>query len=413
MKKLLSLIIVLAWLAVSFPVQAQSETPYVVDSTTPISSELRAALDAWLATDPPSDAMYYIVTYVQPEGAETLVSLAGVNLTSPEADWSLEEGSWVWLGSVRVLADGSVEPFSVSPSASRGLLLRPAYDGGGSYVAFPFYNSAQYGPRGVHGSGDYGTSGMLAVDLVGGDNMGVSSMPPQAIASDDGEVDYVCDDGTSVAVRTHNSSTGDYFVYAHMLDNANLTLGHEFAQGALIGALKYGSFDDTCGWAEQQTNHYHLHWMFTPSGGTFQAGACILTVSTQKWQCGSQTISTGQFLAGGGGYSGTPGEDDGGASAVYDPTFWDYVLGGIIALVDSLFVSVLPEHGSSEIIYVFFNTIEMVFRLARILVFQSINIYPIIFVLGVVIAFRLLLSLVFVALVLLRAWKQLVPVIGA
>lgn len=418
MRRIINLFVIVGTLSLVMagPVGAQGEAPYIIRTTTPVPAEVKAQVDAWLVTDPPSTARYYIVTYYEPRGAEALVSLAGVNLETPDSPWRLEDPS-EWLGSVIVRGDGSVEMYNpLAVTSHGGGLMRARMAGGGSYVMFPFYNNALYGPRGVHGSGDYGTSGMLFVDLVGGDDMGVASMPPKVIASATGTVDYVCDDGVSVAVRTHNNTTGDYFLYAHMLDNANLTIGHTFQQSQLIGSLKYGSFDDTCGWAEQNANHYHVHWGFVPASGKYQVGACVLTVSSQTWACGSKTIKTGGSLAGGGGFSGsgeTNGTSGAGSEVVSDPTFWDYVLGGVISFIDITFVKVLPAHGSSQFIYVFYNTIEMLFRLVRVLVYQSISIYPLIYAIGFIISLRLLFFVVWVVLVLLRAWKQLVPVIGA
>lgn len=415
MKKLLSLLALCGILSLNLamPAAAQGEAPYIIRSTRPMSGDDRATLDAWLAVSPPSDAFYYIVTYWQPMGAEVLVSMAGVNLDTPESEWTLEDPS-VWLGSVIIKTDRSVELYNPAPVASKtgGLMRGRLAAGGGPGVMFPFQLSAMYGPRGVHGAGDYGTEGMLFVDFVGGDDMGASSMPPKVIASATGTIDYVCDDGTTVAVRTHNNTTGDYFLYAHLIDNANLNVGHTFQIGENVGGLKYGSFDETCGWAEQHSNHYHVHWGFVPAAGKFQVGSCVLTVSTQVWQCGSKNVRTGQFLVGGGGYSGsgeTGGTSGAGAQVVSDPTFWDYILGGLISFLDVVFVKVLPEHGSSQIIYVFYNTIEMMFRLVRVLAYGSISVYPLVYALSIVLVINLTFYTVRIALYILRALKELAP----
>lgn len=413
MKKIISFALLIIMLLTVSPVLAQSPAPYVIKSTRPMSAELRGYLDAWLAIDAPSTAPYYIVTYFHARGTDTLVSLVGVNLASPDEAWSLEDegGKTVWLGTVLVSENGDVSPFSTEPQQARGVgrLAMPSLAaGGGSYVSFPFAagTAAMFGPRGVHGSGDYGTSGMLAIDLVGGDNMGASSMPPNVYASDDGTIDYVCDDGTTVAVRTHNETTGDYFLYAHMLDNDNLVIDHTFTHGELIGSLKYGSFDPThpnCGWADQAASHYHVHWMFTPASGKYQVGSCTLTISTQVWQCGSQTVKVAGFLTGGGGVgssgsSGSAGSHSGsggtGAGAVVtDPTFWDYILTGILSVAEKGTVKLLPSHSPFAYTYMLFNIVDIVLRLGWVLIESNINLEPLLSVLIAGIGIKLMMLL--------------------
>ena len=72
--------------------------------STPISAELHDELNLWLGTTPPSDAQYYIVTYVK----LPYVSMVGVDLPSPDADWNFEQYTAVWVGTVIVDSSGSV-----------------------------------------------------------------------------------------------------------------------------------------------------------------------------------------------------------------------------------------------------------------------------------------------------------------
>jgi hypothetical protein len=409
------IILFLLVMLVAFPVQAQGEEPYIIRTTKPISEELRAALNAWLATDPPSDAPYYIVTYSKNKPTYTIVSLLGVDLPSPDAEWNLSDNTAVWMGTVKV-QEGEVSPLTAEPYAPK--LASPRAAGGGSYVAFPWQagTSVAYGPRGVHGDGDYGTSGLLAVDLVSGTGFGPSAANDGVYASDDGTVDYVCEDDTTVAVRTHNEDTGDYFVYAHMLSNESLDYDVEFSKGELMGQLKHGSFDDTCGWAEQNATSWHVHWMFQPEGGSFRAEDCRLTVSSERWDCNGNEVGTGEFIYGGGGAGSLDASGLGTASGSVADTqlsFWDYFLGAIIGVVDILFFRQLPEHGSSEIIYVMYNAIEVVFRIARVLVFQNINIYPLVAATLYAIGINLLFGIGWLAAFLLKAWKSLVPILGS
>lgn len=383
MKRILIPFAILAVLVIAAsPAQAQGETPRVIHSTRPITQELKDHLDAWLASNNPSPVPFYVVTYAKTANGVTQVSLAGVDLPTDDLpeDWSMfEEGSRVvWMGSVTVQEDGTVVPF---PSASRergaSKLALPALpSGGGSYVAFPFQSGKAmiYGPRAVHGSGDYGTSGMVAVDLVSGDGLGAGAAPPYAYASDAGTIDYICDDGTTVAVRTHNATTGDDFIYAHLLDNASLVMSGTFSRGQLLGSIKYGSFDDDCGWAEQRDTNYHIHWMFEPNGDTFQAEGCVLRISTKKWTCGSKEIGTGDWIQGGGGFG--FGSDEF-TSGQVEPSFWDYLVYGFVSFVRGSLFTILPTHEDFEYFYAVISSVRLVVRIAFVLMRSSVNLTPV------------------------------------
>jgi len=316
-----------------------------------------------------------------------------------------------------VYEDGTVNPLSFAAHAPRAARVRSAA-GGGSYVAFPWEagKSTVYGPRGVHGTGDYGTSGLLAVDFVSGTGFGPSAANDGVYASDDGIVDYVCEDDTSSAIRTHNATTGDYFVYAHILANDNLDYDVEFAKGELIGSLKHGSFDDTCGWAQQNSTSWHVHWMFQPASGSFRAEDCRLTVSTQKWDCNGEEVGTGQYLFGGGGAGALSASGLGTASAGVADTqasFWDYFLGSIIRIMDVLFFKQLPEHGTWPFLAAIYNSIEIVFTLARVMLYGNLDISPLTFAISFAIGINLIFALVWIAAFALKAWKSLVPILGA
>lgn len=384
MKRILIPFVILAALIMATrPAQAQGETPRVIHSTRPIAPELKDHLDAWLATDAPSPVPFYVVTYAKTVSGITQVSLLAVDVPTPELpeEWSaFEDGSQVvWMGSVTVQEDGTVIPF---PSASRergaSKLALPALPtGGGSYVAFPFQSGKAmlYGPRAVHGSGDYGTSGMVAVDLVSGDGLGAGAAPPYAYASDAGTIDYICDDGTTVAVRTHNASTGDDFIYAHLLDNASLVMSGAFTRGQLLGSIKYGTFDDDCGWAQQRDTNYHIHWMFEPNGDTFQAEGCILRVSAKKWTCGTKEIGTGEWIQGGGGF-GFGGDEF--ASGQVEMSFWDYLVFGFINFIRGSLFSILPTHNEFEFFYQVLSSVRLVIRIAYVLLRANVNLTPIV-----------------------------------
>ena len=237
---------------------------------------------------------------------------------------------------------------------------------------------------------------MYAVDLVSGSDLGSSAANDAVYASDAGTVDYVCNDDTTVAVRTYNSTTGDYFIYAHLRDNAMLVLDREFSQGESIGQLKHGSFDDFCGWAEQKDNHWHLHWMFTPgTSNTFQAEDCILFFSDKKWHCGAtNVIGTGQWLTHGNGY--LLGHDDPGGTNGYEGrapaelSFWDLLLVGIAFLIDPFF-KLVPQSNGLNFFVTIYNTSEIFIRLLRVYAYGNINLGPLIGLIVMAWGFKMLL----------------------
>ena len=412
MKRLINLLVLFVFVFSDVAcVSAQATTELL--SLHPMSEDVRSALLSWLEVAKPVPAPYYAVTYIENIGVDTAVSMVALNIGDPSEEWHITEDEngetkVIWMGSVIVRADGSVDELFAPVGALKTASMRGA--GGGSYVSFPFTagSYAVYGPRGVHGSGDYGTSGMLAVDLVGGDDLS-GSMFAAAYASDAGTVDYVCDDGVSVAIRTYNASTGDYFVYAHLLDNANLVLSHEFAKSELLGSIKYGNFDDSCGWAEQADNHYHIHWMFQPSGGFFQAEGCILDTTSQKWTCGTEVIGIGGKLYGGGGSS--AGLDDpttinGGTNN--ETGFWDYMLIGLVSIFDAGILKLLPSHNSpTAIIAALYNIIRIFFRVVWTLTRFNVNLRPVMALLIFVIASRLIFGAIWLVFAVLRTIKAI------
>jgi hypothetical protein len=402
---LLAILLFLLLAYSSGPASAQVIPGRIVDTTYPLDTAVRDALDDWLAVSPPAPVQYYAVTYSRVDGMDTLVSLVGLDIADPDDPWTLEGEQAVWIGSVRVRYNGEIvplyQPEQVNAFKVLARTIRAA--GGGSYVRFPWQagKGVMYGPRGVHAAG-YGTSGMVAVDLVGGSSIGSNIAGPGVYASDAGTVDYVCEDGTSVAIRTHNSSTGDYFIYAHLQDNANLELDHEFSAGASIGTLRYGSFDDSCGWADQQSTNYHLHWGIVPSGGTYQAEGCIL--SDGKWHCGSNTVSPTQILY----HTNAIGADDPGGSL--EVTFFDQLLLGLIQIFDRGVVKLLPEHDSPTLlIRLLANGIILTFRVAFVLLKGNFNLGPLMAMLAFAIGYKLIFGTVWIVLVVLRAIKSLVP----
>jgi hypothetical protein len=395
------------------------EAARVVDTTIAVDPGIRSTVDAWLGANAPVPFPYWAITYVEARGADTFVSIVALDIPTPETVWHITDSNDpVWMGSLILHEDGSVELYSdggASEQANAVKLAMPSLaPGGGSAYAFPWQSGGtlMYGPRGVHDAGGGGAyaAGMYAVDFVGGDDMGSGVASNRVYAVYTGTVDYVCEDDTTTLVRTENTETNDYFIYAHLLTNANLVMDHVFSRGALIGSVKYGTFDDSCGYADQTAKHYHLHFGFKFGSGAFRLENCILSASTEKWTCGTQVISTGQFLKGGGGLSGA-GDDTG--MSVDQPSFWDYVVTGAVSLWDRTVVQNMPTHKAIQYTYVIYSTVKLMLRLARVMVYSNLNLgwffLIIVFGFSIKIAFGIAEFIVF----LFKAWKSLVPIIGA
>lgn len=422
MKKniILPVLLVLFFLLAFFkePANAQEVgTAYIFDSTKPISAELRQALNDWLAVSPPSSAVYYAVTYTRFDGENTHASLAGFNLASPEDPWSVigdENGNHqaVWLGTVKVLPDNSV--LLKTPTEGefadigRYKIAIPAFiplpgAGGGAYVRFPWQpaKAVQYGILGVHDAEFGNTGAWRAVDLISGTDMGSGAANDSVYASVGGTIDYVCDDGQTVTVRLTGS--GDYFLYAHLLDNATLEEANSFSAGGVLGKLKHGSFvSEGCGGAIQKENHWHLHWGFITNNNTFQAEGCILNGigPLAAWRCGNTTVRVLGYLYHYGNIginpdTGTVGVHLGEASGG-GPSFWDFLLGGLKGVFDYFVTNNLPEHQSaSTLINPILNSVKIIFRIALVILHGNFNFLPAVQMIGFTIAARIALSSIF------------------
>lgn len=439
MKKYLFLSLVIlfifALLTPSQAVQAQEGVASVIYTTLPVNGDLRDRVDAWLAATPPTNEIYYAITYTQQHGIDAhYVSLVALRLNSPDESWSFTgdedsgETKVAWFGTVLVYDDGSVELYSTSGGetssafklASAELPAPARGAGGGAYVRFPWQPSkaVKYGVLGVHSAGySLSATNWRAVDLVSGSDMGSGAANDQVYASVAGEVDYVCQDSDSVAIKV--SGGGDEFLYAHMLDNANLTIGHAFAAGAVIGSLKHGSFAGdlvgNCGYALQTAEHWHLHWGFKMADTHFQAEGCILTQvlsvgagdvvigTSGAWKCGNTTVNVNGLLTH---YGDIPGNDTG--SQYNDVNFFDYLLLGFKGVFDTLIGNTLPEHNSQAFfISPILNGVKIVFRIVNILIRGNFNLSPAMTMIALTIAFRTTIGVVMVAAGVMRIVKSI------
>lgn len=414
-----ALLLVLMLSMCTKPTRAQNPPAQVIAGTVPIGSDVRDALETYLTDNPPAPAVFYAPTYFHDKGAYALVSLAALVINSADDPWSMEtkEGetpSVMWVGSFRVYPDGTVDPINhqanqagsqkMARIALLGLELgSPAEAGGSNAIRLPFElgKAMQYGSRLIHGLGDYGTSGLYAVDLVGGDGLGTNVAGPYVYASWHGYVDYICNDETSKAAYIIDEVDGNQFVYAHLNAYTTLELEQAVNTGELLGTLRYGTFDDECGWAEQGDNNYHVHWMFEPSLGAYQVAGWTILQSDQKFHNASQAIGAGGWILN----SPTAnGVDDPTTSPT--PSFWDNVvhaLVGFFGVVAGLF----PPHNSTTSMLVGIrNVVTLVVRLAWVLLRGKLALSPIVGAALLLLAWRIPLNTIKIAWWCIRVWRQ-------
>jgi len=283
--------------------------PGTVAVGTEVENAVRQALSDARVVLPTADC--YSISALQKEDRWLFVSVVGLKDLDAGLGWNLDNAIWAGLillckdedGRWTGAAEGTVE-FSVlladvpesilGAKAKQDLnpLQRLAITSG---YRFPWQSgtSMQYGPFGVHDAGFI--SGWKAVDFLSDGNTGAGHAPDRLLAAASGSISYVCNDGTSVAIRI-----GD-LLYAHLLYNSNLTIGHYFNQGEEMGQLRPGSFSGNCGWADQGANWFHVHWGF-PNTGTFEAGGWTLNLSDGLWRRGGETRGINSwFLAEDGG----------------------------------------------------------------------------------------------------------------
>ena len=345
-----------------------TETPFTVhglpcditmlDPTIPLDTGINDAVEALIEEACPIDDDYFVITNVTEQGADYLVSVAGVAGIYEDLVWNFEDNVNFTHPALVIDDSGMVAqwysiplPDAIGGSGSFG-------PGGGSDIWWPIPRGrkAFYGVAGVHNSG-FGCSSCIAVDLVGGPSYGGEVFPNTVTSPADLTISHVCNSGTDQRSIYMTNSRGDKFVIAHLLNNANIYEGKSFQRGQVIGALKTGTFNEPCGYATQQSSTYHIHFGIVPAGGKYQIEGCVLNVSSQKWACpGGLTVGSGSMLPVSGSGPATypnPNDPDAPPIVIYDPTtgemavmgghIWDMPLMGLYEFLGSI-VDELPEH---------------------------------------------------------------------
>jgi hypothetical protein len=253
---------------------------------------------------------YYSVTGLQLNRGWYFISMAGFDTPlARNQHWSLEDGQ-VWMGLVLATRNAKgtwtsavegtnaftalldkVPRTVLSPSAKLSIDPTRRRNALPDIYRFPWQvgTSMMYGMKGVHEGGFAILGTYKAVDLLSDGDVSVGHAPNNLLAAAPGAINYVCDDGTSVAIRV-----GD-LLYVHLMNNPKLKVGYSFATGEEIGPLRTGWFSSVCGYADQGENWFHIHWAF-PTGDTFQAGGWTLSMRDQLWHRGTETRGIYEWL---------------------------------------------------------------------------------------------------------------------
>ncbi len=296
--------------------QAVSPGIVLVPGTVTLSDGMNNAIAAALADAAGlfPNTTYFAVTDSRQAGRWMVVSVVGLSQLHAGNTWSIDDGAWIgivllhqsqsgaWHGATQGTKAFSslmaTVPDSFLSSTARHDLdpLQPAdlQSQSTSDYIFPLAPGTlmNYGSLGVHNNGFTSVvSGWKAVDLMSDGDTTLNHAPNRLIVSEAGTISYVCDDGTSLAVKV-----GDFF-YTHLLYNTSLVVGHVFNKGDYMGKLKTGSFNKTCGYASQPSNWFHVHWGFP--NANLQIEDWTLSMATGNWTNGTSTVTPGNWMLAG------------------------------------------------------------------------------------------------------------------
>ncbi len=335
-----------------------------------------------LLNNPVEGAEYYAITDITTHGDVYVVSIVAIRGCDPQT-WNLDCAIKLFT----IATDGVISGIEGSPEYTtltntfmndyeqyKPNALNDGTAGGddGDYsnsnlpvLPFKAGTKVVIGSRGVHDAG-FSLTGWKAIDLVSGSDIGSGAAPNEVYASIDSEITYVCRDDHSVAVRAGN------FLYAHLEDNANLTVGYNLRRGVKFASMVVGSFTDTCGWASQQPNHYHLHfgvpgvtavqfagWTFRPFEGGF--------VNGNTW------VRTGDYLYNPGLTAGDNQVGDPAEQIKQGNSFWDGIVSAMINVIRDGILKRFPERSATNYQDVYINASSVVLRVFFIMLSTSFD----------------------------------------
>ncbi len=368
------------------PQRIEGKGIILLESTIPVDNKIQLRVLDALAEEAPARAVFvYAITNIDKKENYFYVSVAGLPLGAEKM--SLQDANW--LGMVTI-GDTPELPASVEDlMGSQPDIIGQQYGIGGSQNILPFRDetTATYGVLGVHNCG-FQLNGWKAVDLFPTENM--------IYSTNDGSVSYVCRDDTQVALRIGDN------LYTHLVDTGQAT-GDRYTQGQAIAGMVPGTYDADCGYADQQPDHYHVHFCFIPNpAGTWAADGYALNVGNGFWVKGEETVEPLGSLTADWANAGVkpPGSTVGG-------NFWDGIIGGVMQLVRPT-VEQLPEHQSMDISDTVTGLLETPMRLLYLVILVNFDMTIVMWVVGIIAileAVRLIYAL--------WMWvKRAIPVVG-
>lgn len=411
--------------------------PFVMaDPSVVVSQDIQDEVqDALQADLPDEDADLWAITDIYTVGDYSMISIAGLDVVDfpdlPDpAEWLYYNAIWTGTAITRDNGDTTYTTGLAGDATYTTLLgestFSNPYDGadqgggGGNWIWFPWLAGTQgyYGVRGVHWASELTLPGWLAVDFVGGDNYGDTTMPNMVYGSWTEPIKNVCRDGTSVALTTAN------FYYVHLADSTSFQPGAMIRQGQPIGSLVKGSFNDNCGWAAQHDTSYHLHWGFKPGNGYLVVEGWTLNTSDEIWRMGDETVRTGQFLPASwpnhdgpiptpgptptpGGPTPTPGDPPIIPRTYGGDSLWDPFVYGLFGMAETT-ADRFPEHEVSGIGGQITSGAEIAIRVAFTMLTSNFDLTITIIIFGLIAAAEVV-RLIYA---LYLGVKKLIPILG-
>jgi hypothetical protein len=358
------LVVILAALPV---IVARADNVIWADGPVTLSSDLLDAIETLLLADPPPDAESLVYAVTNISGIDTSWNISIVNLVDvapPYDTWDLETNvAWAWF----VQCEGE------DPTWVCTYYEAPA--GGSVGFRFPWRSGygMLYGILGVH-SGANMVPGSSAVDFVSGNTMGSTAAPDTVIAAGDGVITSVCSDGVSMAIRVDGGPVP--LAYFHFQTGQAFSEGQVISKGQVLGTLRKGSFGPAvCGWAVQQSDQYHLHFVFLEtSSGYFEIGGCVLNMDTENFICNGNTYPTLTWLPNGGNSGSGETEGEEGTHAGGGAHIWNGIVAAIVSLSDDIAGEVLPEQD---------NIVSYMLSKAELIIQALLSIFAALYVIGI------------------------------
>jgi hypothetical protein len=289
----------------------QSSGITLVPGTVPVSDAVAeaavTALEGGLSSYP--NLHYFAVTDVRDMDPWMLISFVGLETYDSAAGWKLEAGGWFglvllkddgrgnWAGAaqgttafsdlIHQIPDtliGSEAKRDLDPLAPSDVTAQAT----GNIFPWESGTAMWYGSLGIHDNGFDSVTGAhwRAVDMASDGNTAAGHAPNHLLAAGAGSIGYKCTGTVNVAVKLGN------FFYTHLVNNSNLYAGASFDQGATLGSMQTGNFNDLpCGWASQQPGWFHVHWGFPDADLSVEGWT--LSMSTGNWTNGPLTVTPG------------------------------------------------------------------------------------------------------------------------